>query len=486
MQKNFSRRDFLKIAGVATTGFVLSACGVKATESPTATNMPPTLTPTTTSTPNYSNLTNCINTQIEKIIRSYQVLDNNKDLLSSCVEKVQIKNPLSSGEIPAWYLSASRIMQQDQALADLLGDIPLAIQTGYESWMAPGFKDVTDLHIGCEFMENENGSDGPMRRNFNFGVISSEWGHTAFGFNTPNGDRGWGNISDYITIDTNGGATLLIDKLDFSWCEDYQARQALNHLEGSGRRLLLSHLIYPTRGSMPHGFEQLSREQGINVMTHYIEFAVNRFKDRFFAYNVVNEFYCTDDNDGQDIMLKVIGEDYIDIAFETVRKADPTALTILNTAENHLKNWEINGINVSETTLKVANRLAQKGLIDMVGSQCHIDQGPGSPAYTNVSEMTEVYKSYPVPVFISELDANTEQYANKPDRFIIQAQRVKGVIQAALASGSSYFNLWGGFPDEYGWLGPQAASTPWATGWVEKPMYFEILRTLFKNYAKLA
>ena len=133
---------------------------------------------------------------------------------------------------------------------------------------------------------------------------------------------------------------------------------------------------------MPRGFERLTREQGIAVMTQYIEYTVTRFKDRFFAYNVTNEFYCTDDNDAQDIMLKVIGEDYIDIAFETVRKADPTALTILVQGENHIKDWSVNGINPSQITLSVANRLAEKGLIDMVGSQCHIDQGPGSPAST--------------------------------------------------------------------------------------------------------
>lgn len=485
MPKQLTRRDFLKIAGITTTGLVLSACGVKATELPATTNLPPTLAPTVTSTPNYSNLTACIKAQIDQLAAAYQFTDSYKEVLTACVDKVQILNPIGSDEMPVWFLSSTLLEQKEKNLADLLGDIPLAIQTGYETWEAPGFRNLTNLHIGCEFMENENGSDGPMRRNFNFGVISSEWGHTAFGFNAPNGDCGWADIVDYIKIDTNGIATLLTDKLDFSWCEDFQSRQALSHLEGSGRRLLLSHLIYPVRGSMPRGFERLTREQGIDIMTQYIEFVVKRFKDRFFAYNIVNEFYMTENNDAQDIMLKVIGEDYIDIAFDTVRKTDPTALTILNQQENHTKGWSVNGINLSQTTLRVANRLAEKGLIDMVGSQCHIDQGPGSPDYTNMAEMTEVYKSYPVPVFISELDANTEEYANQPDRFLIQAQRVKGVLQAALDSGSTYFNLWGSFPDELGWLGLQAASTPWATGWVEKPMYYEILRTLFKDYAKV-
>ncbi|MPM19258.1 hypothetical protein SDC9_65679 [bioreactor metagenome] len=267
MPKQLTRRDFLKLAGITTTGLVLSACGVKATEFPTTTTLPPTLAPTVTSTPNYSNLTACIKAQIDQLAAAYQLTDSYKEVLTACVDQVQILNPIGSDEMPVWFLSSTLLEQKEKALADLLGDIPLAIQSGYETWVAPGFKDVTDLHIGCEFMEYENESDGPMRRNFNFGVISSEWGHTAFGFNAPNGERGWENISDYIRIDSNGKTTLLTDTLDFSWAEDYQVGQALTHLEGNGRRLLLSHLIYPTRASMPLGFENLTREQGIAVMT---------------------------------------------------------------------------------------------------------------------------------------------------------------------------------------------------------------------------
>jgi hypothetical protein len=486
MSKELTRRDFLRLAGLAGAGLALSSCGAKLTETPILPTATLTAAPAATSTPDYAGLMKIIDQQLDKIVQAYQLNESQKEILAACVEKVEINNAHAGAAAPIWTISSALVAQQEKDLAELVGGIPLAIQTGYETWIAPGFKDVTNLHVGCEFIENENGSDPAMRRNFNFGVISSEWGHSAFGVNESDGSRGWGNIADYIQVDKNGKTTLLTDKLDFSWFEEYQTRQALSHLDGSGRRLILLHLIYPTRASMPHGFESLTRDQGIDVMTQYIEFTVNHFKDRFFGYSVVNEFYMTDNNDGQDVMLKVIGDDYIDIAFDTVRKADPTALTILNQQEDHTKTWEVNGINLSKTTLEVANRLKQKGLIDMVGSQCHIDQGPGSPSYANIAEMTEVFKSYPVPVMISELDANTEQYAGQADRFLIQAERVKGVLQAALDSGSTFINLWGGFPDDLGWLGPQAASTPWAAGWVEKPMYFEILRSLFKYYTRAA
>jgi len=53
MNKKLSRRDFLKLASVTSASLALSACGVKATELPTATSLPPTgtLLPTETFTP---------------------------------------------------------------------------------------------------------------------------------------------------------------------------------------------------------------------------------------------------------------------------------------------------------------------------------------------------------------------------------------------------------------------------------------------------
>ncbi len=476
MNKKLSRRDFLKLAGAASAGLALSACGVKATEIPTATlvvptkTVAPTTTPAPTATPNFENLNKVIHEQIGKIVRAYQLSENQKEILANSVETVEVEGK------NFWFVSSNLLRKQDNDLVALVGDIPLALQKDYETWDSTGFKDVTTLNIGAEFVENENGSDLYMRKNFGFGVISSVWGASTFD-NRP--------ISDFVITKSNGSVRLQFDKLNYSGFEDYQTKQALSHLNGSGRRLMLFHLIYPRQDSMPIGFDQLSRDQAISIMTQYIEATVNRYKDRFFAYSVVNEFGMNDD-----VMLKVIGEDYIDIAFETVRKTDATALTILNHHENHLSTaWVINGLDIPQATQRIAQRLKDKGLIDFVGSQCHIDFGAGSPPYLQ-NEMTRVFKNYPAPVMITELDANTTLYADRPDRFLVQAEKVKGVIEAALASGANYINLWGGFPDDMNWLKlmvnqPNADSTPWAKGWLEKPMYFEILRTLFKNYANL-
>jgi hypothetical protein len=82
MNKKLSRRDFLKLAGVTSAGLALSACGITATELPTATfvlpteTAIPTLTPAPTSTPNFENLIKVVNEQIERIAKAYQLSDN--------------------------------------------------------------------------------------------------------------------------------------------------------------------------------------------------------------------------------------------------------------------------------------------------------------------------------------------------------------------------------------------------------------------------
>jgi len=352
MSKKLSRRDFLKLAGVTSAGLALSACGVNATELPTATLIPPTetaiptLTASPTSTPNFDNLMKVINLQIDKIATAYSLPENQKDILKNCIEKVEVENKAF------WIISSSLIDQQDKKLADMIGDTPLALQNDYESWSNPGFKDVTKIHIGGNFEEQENGSDKPMRTNFEFGVFGSQWGATAFqGRNNK-------NIDDFVTINADGSSTLHASKLDFSWYEDYQSRQALSHLDGEGRRLMLFHLIYPRDWTVPHGYKNLTKQQATDIMVQYIEYTVKRFKNKVFGYSVVNEFGMPDD-----VMMKIIGKEYIDIAFETVRKADPTALTILNHHENHVPKQIANGLDVTKASRETAQRLKEKGLI---------------------------------------------------------------------------------------------------------------------------
>jgi hypothetical protein len=142
---------------------------------------------------------------------------------------------------------------------------------------------------------------------------------------------------------------------------------------------------------------------------------------------------------------------------------------------------------MTRVTLETARRLKQKGLIDYIASECHIDQVAGALPEVTQEEMEQVFKAYPVPVFPSSIDINTSSYKDDPKRFLIQAQKLKTVLQASIDSGAPYISFWGDFPDNKSWLvtivgDVDSAATPWTDSWQEKPMYFTAESVLLKNY----
>ena len=430
-----------------------------------------------------------INERLNAVVSSYRDLGNypftEKQLanLRQSVELVQISDKKMQLTRSYWLISETKLTElQEPELAEMLGYIPLAYSEDGFNWKASGLKDTTDLPLGAQFDQLENGSAEVIGANFDTAVVTSEWGSTMFGGKS---------IFDFITINQDGSVILNPDKLGWGGNEDYQMSEALKFVKGStkdidksgrGRRIYLSHLIYP--GHSPVDFNKLTRDQAISVIQQYITAIVDKYKNKVFAYSVVNEFGQNDD------LWKIIGPDYIDIAFKAVRDADPTALTILNIQENEVNRGEvrIEGRTIAEETRLIAERLKSKGLIDFVGAECHIELFPLSPHDETLEEIKNTFSSYPVPVIITELDVNMQEYANKPDAYLIQAQKLKTLLQAASDSGSvKMINLWGDFPDDKSFptviIGDQNANPgPWAASWKEKPFFFEMSASLFKNY----
>jgi len=493
MNKKLSRRDFLKLAGVTSAGLALSACGVKATELPTTTFVSPTntatpiFTPSPTATPNFENLMKVVNQQIGKIVRAYQLSDSQKEILEKSVDKFEVEKK------SFWFISSSVVNSQDESLAELVGDVPIALQTDFESWRSPTFKEVTNIPIGAQFSQQDNGSAEVIGNYFDFGMIDSLWGITAFGVGSTGEKR---SVFDFITVKEDGSILLDTSKCTWEHYEDYQTREASNYFtsdkksmdRGKQSRVLLPvALIYPGVYSdpLPKDFDKLTKEQAISFIQQYITAYVNRYKDRFFAYIGVTEFGMSNDD-----LLRKIGAEYIDIVFQAIKDADSTAILILEHSNNHVPKAMVGGIDVTKATRETAQRLKEKGLIDYIASECHIDLFPDSPHNETYDEILQTFKSYPVPAYPSSIDINISSYKDNPNKFIIQAKKAQILLQASIDAGAPYISFWGNFPDEHSWIEtmlgkPDADATPWSTGWTEKPFYFEILRTLFRNYAKI-
>jgi len=478
--------------------FILTSC-TSTTASPNAYTK---ITPTATFVPTSTSIIplkpdSIINDRLNTVIASYRDLGNyaftdaQVEKINQSIELVQVQDANLGLSKSYWIISQSKLLGfQDPELAEMLGYIPLAYSEDGINWKKAGLKDTTDTPIGAQFAQMGNGSAEVLAENFDFFIIATDWGFSSFGDNEAllaTGKETKRSIMDYITIVDDKTVILNTDPNLYSWSgyTDFQTQEALKYLlpdnkgmdaSHQNRRLIMLPIVYPS-SQIPKDFDKLNKDQALSFIKQYVALMVNRYKDRYFAYVGVTEFGLD-----SDVLMKKLGPEYIDLVYQTIRETDPTAILILEHAGN-----EVPGTDMTQLTLETSNRLKQENLIDFIASESHIDQVAGALPEVTQEQIEQVFKTYPVPVFPSSIDINTSAYKDDPQRFLIQAQKLKTVLLASINSGAPYISFWGDFPDSQSWLEiicgyPDADATPWADSWQEKPMYFTAESVLLKHY----
>jgi len=190
-----------------------------------------------------------------------------------------------------------------------------------------------------------------------------------------------------------------------------------------------------------------TRDEVLAAMTNHITTAVTHYKGRIHAWDVVNEAFtdgnarlrgslaadATDPangmgNSGSDsVFRRLIGEDFIDRAFQIANAADPDVLLFYNDYNTEGTTGKANAV------FNMVQGMVQRGIpIDGVGMQMHINSA-GGVTTQQLAQNIERLTGLGLQVVFSELDVTLCGTADIAERRQAQRQRLADVTAACTA-----------------------------------------------------
>ncbi len=222
-----------------------------------------------------------------------------------------------------------------------------------------------------------------------------------------------------------------------------------------------------------------SRAEWIQILCRHIKTVVSHYRGRIYAWDVVNEAINADGTLRNTFWMRAIGPEYIPMAFQWAREADPNALLFYNDNGGE-------GLNTqSQAIYTLVRSLLDAGIpIDGVGMQMHTAIGY-APTTEEIQANMQRLSEAGLDIQITEMDVKL-QYSDKSEavELAAQAEIYQRVLNACLSVEScSAFLTWG-LTDKYswipGWTGKPDAPLLFDEESKPKPAYWAILETLSK------
>jgi len=149
--------------------------------------------------------------------------------------------------------------------------------------------------------------------------------------------------------------------------------------------------------TQPHA----TRDQLIARLREHIHTVVGRYRGRVHVWDVVNEAIS---DRGEAILRetawsRIIGPDFIALAFRFAHEADPEAILRYN-------DYGLENPRKRDKALRLVRELLAQGVpVHAIGTQTHV--GATSPSYEEMDLALTELKSLGLPVHVTELDVNT-------------------------------------------------------------------------------
>lgn len=187
------------------------------------------------------------------------------------------------------------------------------------------------------------------------------------------------------------------DKYDFDLADKYVAFGQKNHMFIVGHNLVWHNQV-PAWVFRDDKGNFLGRDALLARMRDHIHTVVGRYKGKIQSWDVVNEALNEDGTLRQSLWQKIIGDDYIEKAFEYAHEADPQAQLTYN-------DYNLDNEAKRKGAIALVSKLRADGVrIDCVGMQDH--DGLTWPTVEHEDAAISAFAALGLKVAISELDVN--------------------------------------------------------------------------------
>ena len=241
------------------------------------------------------------------------------------------------------------------------------------------------------------------------------------------------------------------NKFDFSKADKIVKFAKKNNIAVRGHTLIW-------HNQMPEWFfvdkgKPVSKKKLKERMKKHITNVMKRYKGKIYAWDVVNEALDPDQPDGfrKNQWYEILGEEYIELAFNYARKADPKAKLFLN---------ELDTTNPRKRKVikeMIKKMLAKKIPIDGIGMQMHISLT--NPSIYNFESTLKEFSQLGLDINITEMDITI--YASSKESFTEinptvlneQGHRVKDIFSIIKKYDKNIKSVtfWG-MADDHTWL----------------------------------